>query len=347
MQKIFRLYNKLSSSYFDLISGDKETQQTKGLGLLLSKSELALKTFLNLPAIRSKTGQLDLTEISRLIVNCELVSQTENKFRADIVLRFYINDKPYKALLIEAKSINKGTSVYETNKQIENYIFKQSFKELAEFGSESYGVTLTKYPSYTEHPNLISLTWSDLIKAFYKAGSKDCDLLNDYFNFITNINGAMKFYEKEVFSIPTVKWSSDAISKFYIYECPNSGKYLIKYKPLYLTFRSSGGGEMEKLYKVDEILILNFQKDLDTFLNDNKSYNSDILNNVREYAKYMKEIGLWKSLPSDDKQVFILSKNTIELKNKPKPKINNSFRAYYELADLLNSDGYINAGKSF
>lgn len=337
MEQSFRLYNSLQSSYFDLISGDKETQQTKGLGLLLSKSEVALKAFLDLPAIFDKVGEISLNTINRLIVNCELVSQTENKFRADVVLRFYVNEKPFKALLIEAKSINKGTSVYETNKQIENYITKKAFKELEEFGEQSYGVTLTKYPSYTEHNNLISITWSNLIEAFYKARTKDCDLLDDYFSFLTNINGTMKFYEKEVFSIPTAKWSSEAINNFHVYECPNSGKYLIKYKPLFLTFRSSGGGEMEKLYKVDDIIILNFKKDYDTLLNDS-NYPLEIKNKVKGYVENLMENGIWGGLPSDEKQVFILSENAMDLKNKPKPKRNNSFRAYYKLTDLLGME---------
>ena len=45
MKSIFRLYNNLGASYFDLIEGDKETQQTKGLALILAKSEIARKAF--------------------------------------------------------------------------------------------------------------------------------------------------------------------------------------------------------------------------------------------------------------------------------------------------------------
>lgn len=337
MDKDFRLYNSLKSSYFDLISGDKETQQTKGLGVLLSKSDTALKLFFELPKIKSKVGRIDFNRVNRLIVNCELISQTNEKFRADIILRLYIKDKSFKAILIEAKSINKGTSVYETNKQIERYIVKQSFKELIEFGNEVYGITLTKYPSFSEHKSLISITWTDLIETFYKHVSKSDGLLKDYFNFLTQINGAMKFYEREVFSIPTVKWSMDAINKFHIYECPNSGKYLIKYKPLYLAFRNSGGGEMERLYKVDQIIILNFKNDLETFMDDT-NYDIDARNNIRQYSEFMLSNSKWNKLPDDEKQVFVLSKNSIELKNKPRPKRNNSFRAYYELADLMNKE---------
>lgn len=338
MEQNFRLYNTLRSSYFDLISGDKETQQTKGLGLLLSKSRIALGVFFSLPTIKRKIGNINLNKIDRLIVNCELISQKNEKVRADIVLRLYVKGQPFKAILFEAKSINKGTSVYETNKQIENYITQQSFKELLDFNDAVYGVTLTKYPSPTEHKNLISITWSELIEALYRVTSKKDELLNDYFYFITNINGSMKFYEKEVFSIPTAEWSRNAINKFHIYECPNSGKYIIQYRPLYLTFRNSGGGEMEKLYKVDKIIILNFHKDLKTFMDD-ESFDLRIRQNVKDYTEYMlKNNSRWKNLPDDEKQVFVLSENTIELKNKPRPKRNNSFRAYYELADLMNKE---------
>lgn len=336
MIKSFRLYSSISSSYFDLISGDKETQQTKGLGLLLSKSQSALKAFLEINSIKSKIGEIDLESLSHIIVNCELISNTENKFRADIVLRFYKDEQPFKALLIEAKSINKGTSVYETNKQIENYIENEVFEELKVFGNNCLGITLTKLPSYTTHASLISITWEDIIRAFHKVKPNQNTLLDDYFSFLTNINGTMKFYEKEVFSIPTAKWSEQAINELMVYECPNNGKHIIKHKPLYITFRKSGGGEMDKLFKVEDIIILNFHDDYDTFLKD-VNYSENYRNRVSGYVDYLIENKIWTELPRDEKQVFILSDNVIELKNKPKPKNgNNSFRAYYELADLLN-----------
>lgn len=338
MKNSFRLYSSMNSSYFDLISGDKETQQTKGLGLLLSKSQTALKAFLNINSIKSKIGKIDLESLSRIIVNCELTSNSLNKYRADIVLRFYKDRQPFKAILVEAKSINKGTSVYETNKQIENYIENEVFEELKVFGKNSLGVTLTKLPSYTKHASLVSITWEDIIRAFYKVLPNQNTLLDDYFSFLTNINGTMKFYEKEVFSIPTAKWSEQAINKLKIYECPNSGKYLIKHKPLYITFRKSGGGEMDKLFKVEDIIILNFHDDYYTFMKD-ENYSENYRNRVKGYVDYLLEKKIWLELPKDEKQVFILSDNIIELRNKPKPKNgNNSFRTYYELADLLNKE---------
>ncbi|MDQ1773060.1 hypothetical protein GQR60_19960 [Labilibaculum sp. A4] len=338
MRNSFRLYSSMNSSYFDLISGDKETQQTKGLGLLLSKSQTALKAFLDINSIKSKIGEIDLKSISRVIVNCELISNSLNKYRADIVLRFYKDGQPFKAILIEAKSINKGTSVYDTNKQIENYIENEVFQELKVFRNNSLGVTLTKLPSYTKHASLVSITWEDIISAFYEVLPKQNTLLDDYFSFLTNINGTMKFYEKEVFSIPTAKWSEQAIDELKVYECPNDGKYLIKHKPLYITFRKSGGGEMDKLFKVEEIIILNFYDDFETFMKD-ENYSVNYRDRVKGYVDYLLENKIWVELPKDEKQVFILSDNVIELKNRPRPKNgNNSFRAYYELADLLNKE---------
>ena len=154
----------------------------------------------------------------------------------------------------------------------------------------------------------------------------------------TNLKGVMKFYEREVFSIPTVDWSNEALNKHFVYECPNSRKYLISQKPLYLTFRKSGGGEMEKLYKIEEIIILTFSEELKTFLED-ESYSQPTRRKVENYVEFMKSKGLWdKGLPDDEKQVFILSERTISLPHNPKPKRNNSFRAYYRLADLLDAD---------
>lgn len=337
MKTKFRLYNSLNSSYFDLIDGEKEMQQTKGLGLLLAKSKPALTAFLAIKPLKDKIGKVNIDKIDRIVINCELISSTTTKYRADIVVRLYVQGKPFKALLLEAKSINKSTSVYETNKQIENYLVNKVFKELEEFKSEVYGITLTKFPSYIQHQTLASITWSDIIKAFHKIQPNNGCLLDDYFNFLTNINGTMKFYEKEVFSIPTADWSRKAIDSFNVYECPNKGKYQIKQKPLYLAFRKSGGGEMDKLYKVEDIILINFKEDFSTFIQDENT-NSYYRDRVKKYAEYMQANKKWKALPNDEKQVFILSENTIELANKPKPAKNNSFRAYYELADLLNKE---------
>lgn len=258
----------------------------------------------------------------------------------------YSQNKPYKLVIIEAKSANKNIPAKLAANQLEQYKEVKAFKEFDEFKAEKiYGVTLTKYHEYLKQDWIAAISWDELFSKFYYADRTNEDILDDYFTFITSINGTMKFYEKEVFSIPTVDWSSSAINQFQVYECPNSGKYLIKNKPLFLTFRTTGGGEMEKLYKVEEIIILNFSEELIAFLED-ENYPIATRNKVQGYAYFMKERGIWTELPNDEKQVFLLSDKTIALPHKPKPKRNNSFRAYYELAELLDqSKDFVNPHK--
>jgi hypothetical protein len=148
----------------------------------------------------------------------------------------------------------------------------------------------------------------------------------------------MKFYEREVFSIPTKEWSFEAIERFNVYECPNEGKYLTRFKPLYLAFRRSNGGVMDKLHPADNIIILNFRNDYETFLRDKENYSESVKVQVRGYVDFMLGHGRWNELPSDTKQVFILATHKIDLPKRPRPRINNSFRTYYTLADLLQNE---------
>lgn len=79
LKSTFRLYSSLNSSYFDLISGNKETQQTKGLGLLLSKSKTALKAFLEIPAIKSEVGKVDSNNLNSFRTYYELADLLNNE----------------------------------------------------------------------------------------------------------------------------------------------------------------------------------------------------------------------------------------------------------------------------
>ena len=62
----FRLYNKLNCTIFDLI-GDKEPDQTKGLGYLLYYSPEAMKLFLNLIFPGEKKRMKELIESKWII----------------------------------------------------------------------------------------------------------------------------------------------------------------------------------------------------------------------------------------------------------------------------------------
>ena len=94
-------------------------------------------------------------------------------------------------------------------------------------------------------------------------------------------------------------------------------------------------GIMEKIFGVDDIIIMNPKTDYQSFLN-NKAYSDEVKTRVTDYCN-----DLWGAENYDDneKQFFILSQtNQIELKHKPRPKRNNAFRAYYQLSELLNED---------
>jgi hypothetical protein len=85
-----------------------------------------------------------------------------------VVLRFYRDHEPFFAIVVEAKSINKSTSVYDTIDQLNSYFSKGDFLELKEFAGKCLGVTLTKYSNIVTSKTVVSITWSDVISAFFK-----------------------------------------------------------------------------------------------------------------------------------------------------------------------------------
>ena len=86
--------------------------------------------------------------------------------RADIVIRFYDRYMPYKAIVIEAKSV-KGhlTNLYATT-QVENY--RKLFHSLSQFSDEQVTlVTLTTAICLDSHcPHIKTLTWQNLRNVF-------------------------------------------------------------------------------------------------------------------------------------------------------------------------------------
>lgn len=338
---VFKLYNQHNSSIFDLIEGNDETKQTKGLGVVLSKSPTFLKAFLELCQKKSNIKFENIEYYDKIIINCELLSDRENK-RIDVLVRFYKNFRLDKVIILEAKTISKSVNFISAKSQLEEYVnnhFNYLFEDINK--NDILKIVLTKYENSDSSKNSISMSWDDIIKTLYyiKPKSIETQFCRDYFNFLTKINGTMNFYEKEVFSIPSSKWSQELIEKYSIYECLNQGKYVIKKKPLFITFRKSGGGEMERLFKIEDIIVLRPKSDLEFFLRS--EYSEFARKNIENYCNFMinNENGHWKNgLPDDERQFIILSKEeSIKLENPPKPKRNNSFRAYYTLSQILNN----------
>ena len=218
---------------------------------------------------------------------------------------------------------------------------------MREFGDNVCLITLTKYKYFSTDNKSVSITWNEIINVFQNHAKNKKDdslenvLLTDYFNFLTNIKNSMKFYEKEVFSVPA-GGSHHLVKASHVYERP--ADYKSFQKPLYLAFRKRGGGEMECLYSIDEIIKLNFARDYDDFLKS--EYSKDIKTKVKKYVELIK----WEKFPEDDKQVFVLSDKVIKFQEPfPRPEKNQAFTAYYDLADMFDADketGIINKRRS-
>jgi len=353
----FRLYNQFESSVFDLIRGERrawhpgsdlkptrtpgelEPEQTKGLGLLLAKDQDFLTTFLGIKKVRAHIeNRLPLAQYSKIVIHSELISSGGK--RIDIAILFYKDNKPDTCVIIEAKSINKGACTSAAN-QVEEYGTALNFESLQEF-SHKFLFVLTKNEIVLGRKDVATLLWDDIVRALKGLNPAKGSLAYDYLYFLTNIKGSMKFYEKEVYSIPAGTSFKSIENDPCVYECPNSGVYLIKRTPLYLAFRQGDGGVMNQLYGLDRLIVLNPKQDLAAF-NASEAYDVEIKNRISVYCRETWPDGI---LPDKEKQFFILSKkNRIPLNHEPRPKRNNPFRAYYALAELLSGKKIVEIDK--
>lgn len=299
----YRLYNKLNCCLFDLI-GDKEPDQTKGLGLLLAESSIAMKGFLELVGETEIKGLLK----KRWVVDCELrQSLSSNKsLRADIVIRFYDGFNPYKVYVIEAKSVNAKIDLNSVASQIVNY--KKEFDVLRSFQEKQVVlVTLTNTSSLNQ--NIRTVTWQDIRNKYSqliescKNKGYEIKIIKDYIHYINKIQGAMNFYDIEILSIPAGR-SIDYINKYNFYECPINYPYGKKH-PLYVAFRKgSSHGRIEYLYKIKNIYSL--------CLNDDDAIRSLGLmenNGIKLYPNIVDNINAYKkefNSSDDEKWLFLL-----------------------------------------
>ena len=321
----FRRYNKINCSLFDLIDGDIEVKQTMALGYLFSQSESSLKSFL-------KLANIPCPNYDKYIIDCE--GQGVNG-RIDILIRFYKNFKPIKAIIVEAKSISSTTASLSAAKQVAKYT---SFSQLNVFNNNIDCVTLTRDAQPVN--GAISISWSQLISELYSLANKHKQkssnhLINSFIKFITNIEGSMKYYEEEILSIPA-KATGNAVINTGIYECPIN--YNKKKKSLYITVRAKGG-EMDTLFKLKE----KFELDL----ND----NSAIIAINQNYPDFQTRITKYKSQTNynvnnhDIKQVFFFDlDNPIKLPISVRPMENNVGISYYSLHDFIQKTKNSNLG---
>lgn len=331
MKTHFRLYNdnllNYRSTIFDLISGAKEPKQTKGLAFILSHEYGFLLEFIKQKFIQKNLkNKLKIRDITSVEISAE--QNSTDKKRADIIIKIDEANKPTTAIIIEAKSIIANVDYNKIQKQIEGYLKESSYPELDRY--KKIGVVLSKYR--LNLPGVVNLTWNDIVDLLYDFCKKNPNstLINDYYNFITQINKNMNFYEEEVLSIPAGR-SITMVKKHQIYWCEDSKNHNHK-KSLYVTFREPRGGIMQNLYKIEDVILLNPSdySQLKAFKASNYSavFKKRIMNLINDKTHISPMTG--------DFKFYILSqKDTIQLVNQPKPKLNTRKFTYYTLKDIL------------
>lgn len=138
----------------------------------------------------------------------------------------------------------------------------------------------------------------------------------------------MKFYEKEVLSIPAGQ-SIDKIENFGIYECPNTKEYSKhKKRAMFFAFRKGKGGEMNDLYKVSEVVIMRFDDEAIAAL---KNDNEDYAQRAKDYRDDSPEFD-----KTEEKWVLFLDKDkSIKLPNPCRPEHNPQGVVGYSLHEFF------------
>lgn len=341
---IFRLYqtenSKYKSSLFDLIDGDRETKQTKGLAYLFSLSSELLSEFLSIEKINnlikerlSSSQHKEYLESDLIKVDAEMISVGDEKIRRDITITFYFKSKKVLVLIIEAKNIKSGID-HNIEEQLQRYVNPKYFPH--DENVPKIAIALTKYKQTYINEVFGTMTWVEMIQILHRTLKLSLDptkfhFLNDYYKFITGVDKGMNYYEKEVLSVPAGK-TFEEITKYHIHACPDTSSYNYR-DPLFITFRQKGGGVMNKLYKIEDIMVL--PPENLSVLNDISESNLPYKLRLLAYVKERKAGHGFKS--NDTYRFYILSENEhISLPHNPQPEKNNAGGWYYTLSEMLS-----------
>ena len=336
----FQLYkgenSKLKSTFFDLIDGNLETKQTKGLAYLFSLSPVFLKRFLKIDKINSTLKAFKGIKSDHIKVDAEMLSGGNDKIRRDITLTFYQKSKKVLIIIIEAKNVKLGVN-HKMEKQLKKYINSASFPY--EEGAPKLMIALTKYEQYFTDPTFVSIKWTDLIEVLQQIIKEDIDPLNslvlrDYYKFITGVDKNMHFYEKEILSVSAGKTFNE-VEKYHIHACPITNNYR---DSLFITFRQKGG-VMDKLNKVVEVFELdpNDKSMVNIVTSRETPFKRRLISYLeeRERGYGFKHGILYRFyILSEDEQII--------LPHKPHPETNNTGARYYKLAEMLSGKEIVN-----
>lgn len=349
MLTTFRLYqtetSKFTSTFFDLIEGDMETKQTKGLAYLFNLSPEFLKRFLSIDKINNgikrslKSDEYrEFLKSDVLKIDAEMMSEGKEKVRRDITLTFYYKSKKVFIIIIEAKNIKLGKN-HKMESQLQTYINSNYFPHDEHVAKMV--IALTKYEQYFTEASFVSITWIELIQALHQTLQGKIELtksiiLRDYYKFITGVDKNMHFYEKEILSVSAAKTYKE-ITKYHIHACPVSYNYR---DSLFIAFRQKGG-VMDKLYKIDEILEFDPRNDsmVEIVADRVGPFKERLLSYLEDRKKKygFNHDGAYR--------FYILSeKKHIALPHHPHPEKNNTGPRYYTLAELLSGREIVYTG---
>lgn len=330
MKCSFKLYehkNSLhQSTVFDLVSGENETKQTKSLAYCFSNNELFLVAFLKHNKISEALKINGIQPISKKnIMFAQIVAErfTSANKRIDILIKLHLVDNIKVAIIIEAKSIKVKAHQELLIEQFQKYISPDSLPDLNEY--IFIGGILTTNDIIISN-KYFNIKWQEIIELLYQFSKAENSITKQLYTFLTKIQNGMKYYKEEVLTVSASK-SYDLIKKHKIYICPKKIRY--DYKPsLFIGFRKGNGGEIDSLYKIDEIIELNpsSSSDLENLNHSNHPNKHRILNYLRD-----------SKVDNCIHNCYILNeKEIILLKNKPKPRVNNAGPWYYTLNELLS-----------
>ena len=302
----------IGSSLFDLI-GTKEPDQTKSLGYVLSRSEIAMKLFLT--RVIGKNHAKELMECD-CIVTCEqqLDSGNDTIDRADIVIRF---PRYNEIIIVEAKGLNAKTKAEDAVQQAIRYAERMKYNKCAIVSlTNSRNYYICDRKGYT----IVALQWIDIVDDFdtivRTQKNNDVSLEKDFLNYLLKISGLMNYYDIEVLSIPAGD-TIEGVEKAHVYKCSHEkNKSRGEHKPLFIAFREKGG-VVKKLYKVENLISIPIEGE------GYENVKDQLEERYRERIDNYKKITHHDGKDQEHKWVFFLDEEkSIDLPNPVKYEIN-------------------------
>ncbi len=334
MKTLYSLYNK-SATFFDLISGDKEPKQTKGLAAVLSQDRQLIQDFLQHPAIdaaiiNSTKSKLNHQRITFIEVASE--APTQGGQYVDMVIKVDVNNTPFIALVIEAKSIGVRAHIRNLANQINGYLLPGQISQIS--GYKAIGIVLTKHRIFI--PGVQNILWEEIVQLLIAACSRAESPVTTqhYLTFLTGID-SMKYYEKDVLSVAAGA-TIGLVKVHKVYACPDTPRYNYK-RTIFMAFRQRGGGVMTDLFRVVDVVTFNplNHGELTAFRNSN--YNAALKQQILDYISAAPPAGKPAAFANVSQRFYVLSHDTVPLPHNPHPARNNMGAWYFCLHDILTN----------